>query len=202
MLNRLLKFVLLFSSLVLASTAFANTIDSLLRDKNDPIGGNPNGNITVVEFFDYQCSHCVSMARVLDAATSKNPNLRIVYKEFPIRGQLSQLAAQAALAANIQGKYHKLNQAMLNSRSLSENTILSLATQANLNVTQLKQDMHSKEVTNQLRNNYALGRTLRVTGTPAMFIAKTNATNNGEVTYILGEMTPSELQTAIDKTAQ
>lgn len=202
MLNRLLKFVLFTSSLLLATTASANTIDNLLRDKNDPVSGNPKGNITIVEFFDYQCSHCVSMSSVLDAAIRKYPNLRVVYKEFPIRGQMSQLAAQAALAANIQGKYRSMNHAMLSSRSLNESHILNLANKASLNITKLKQDMHSREVTNQLRNNYALGRTLRLTGTPALFIAKTDATSNAGVTYVLGEMSTYELQTAIDKTAR
>lgn len=202
MLNRLLKVVLFSSSLLLATVASANTIDSLLRDKNDPVGGNPKGTVTVVEFFDYQCSHCASMAYVLDAAIKKNPNLRVVYKEFPIRGRMSQLASQAALAANIQGKYHTMNRSMLHSRGINESQVVNLANKANLDITKLKQDMHSKQVIHQLNNNYALGRALRLSGTPALFIAKTNATSNRDVTYVLGELTPYELQSAIDKTAR
>jgi protein-disulfide isomerase len=79
--------------------------DPLFHQENDPIGGNPNGKVTIVEFFDYQCPHCVDMAPIIDSIVKANPDVRVVYKEFPVRGPLSKLAASAALAANQQGKY-------------------------------------------------------------------------------------------------
>src|SRR3989338_532615 len=59
--------------------------DALFQDKNTPVAGNPQGSITLVEFFDYQCPHCIDMMSTLDALTQANPNLRIVYREWPIR---------------------------------------------------------------------------------------------------------------------
>ncbi len=68
-------------------------VQSLFRNAKDPIAGNPNGTVTIVEFFDYQCSHCVDMAPVLMEAIKTAPNLRIVFKEFPIRGPMSEFAS-------------------------------------------------------------------------------------------------------------
>ena len=79
--------------------------DTLFHDNNDPIGGNANGKVTIVEFSDYQCSHCVEVAPIVDGAIKDNSNVRVVVKEFPIRGPVSDIAARAALAANKQGKY-------------------------------------------------------------------------------------------------
>src|SRR6185295_1294162 len=88
----------LFASFSVA--CFADTATWLLNEKNDPVAGNKKGNITIVEFFDYQCSHCSNMTPVLQKIIKQNPNVRVVYKEYPIRGMISEYAARAALAAH------------------------------------------------------------------------------------------------------
>lgn len=62
--------------------------DALFHADNDPVGGNVNGKVTVVEFFDYQCPHCVAMSPILDKVIKNNADVRVIYKELPIRGPM------------------------------------------------------------------------------------------------------------------
>ncbi len=183
-----------------ALTAQAGTVSALMHQVGDPIGGNPNGNVTVVEFFDYQCGHCASMAPVMQSLIKANPNLRIVYKELPIRGPVSEFAARATLAANLQGKYATLSHDIFAAEQpLTQTMILDFAKQAGVNMLQLKKDMHSRAMTDALNNNAKLAAALKINGTPAFFIGKTNESNVNALTFVLGEMSANELQTAIDK---
>ena len=77
-----------------------------------PTAGNPDGNVVLVEFFDYQCSHCKEMQPVIDKVLSGNKNVKIIYKEFPIFGAASNYAAQMALAAAKQNKYLEFHNAL------------------------------------------------------------------------------------------
>ena len=77
------------------------------------VAGNPKGNVTLVEFFDYQCIHCKKMAPVISELIKKDSNLRVIYKEFPIFGKGSEVASQVALAAAMQGKYQQMHDALL-----------------------------------------------------------------------------------------
>jgi protein-disulfide isomerase len=203
MLKSYIKSFMLVGGLLLSLGTQAAGLNNLLRNPADPVIGNPKGKVTVVEFFDYQCSHCVTMARVMAEAVKSNPNLRVVYKEFPIRGPASQLAAQAALAANLQGKYAKFSHALFSARQpFSESTIYSVAASVGLDMKQLKHDMHDKAVTQQLTDNFKLAQHMRLTGTPAFFVGPTDAENEKHVSFILGEMSPRELQAAISKASQ
>lgn len=189
----------LFFSLVLTAHA-AGSVKELFHHHGDPVVGNPNGKVTVVEFFDYQCSHCTTMAPVIKSIIKSNPEVRIVFKEFPIRGPISNYASRAAIAANKQNKYFAFNHALLSTNlTLSEESILDIAKSVGLNVNILKKEIHSSEVSSELKSNYALAKEFKVSGTPAFFIGKTNATNMSEVDFVLGEMTQGELQDAIDK---
>lgn len=80
--KQILSILSLFFSLIICAHAKAS-----LYHANDPIAGNPRGNVTVVEFFDYQCSYCIRMVPVMDAIIRANPNVRVVFKDFPIRVQ-------------------------------------------------------------------------------------------------------------------
>jgi protein-disulfide isomerase len=176
---------------------------SLFNQTADPVVGNPNGKVTLVEFFDYQCPHCVDMVPVLSALVKANPDLRIVYKEFPIRGASSQLAAKAALAANMQGKYLVLHDALMKaSPNITEAKVFELAKSLGLDVVKLKADMSSAAVDQQIKANYKLAQDLQLVGTPAFFIAKTN--NNGSsdaIEFIPGQVDQQYLQTSIQKAA-
>jgi protein-disulfide isomerase len=199
MLMKPIKFI--FTSLILAFSLTANAnsvLNGLFHQPNDPVVGNPRGNVTVVEFFDYQCSHCINMAYTMQSIISRNHDVRVVFKEYPIRGHMSELASRAALAANMQGKYYTMNHALLTA-NLSEATIYSIAKAKGLNVNKLKKDMYSSTVNNTLAMNNRLAKELGIAGTPAFFIGKTNATDTEQVSFVLGEMSQSALQSAIQK---
>src|SRR3990167_329395 len=175
-------------------------VKALFSQMNDHIAGNPNGQVTIVEFFDYQCPHCVDMAPVMDAIIKSNPNVRVVFKEFPIRGPVSEFAARAALAANKQGKYYEFSHALLSTKQpLSEETIYSIAKTQGLNVEQLKKDINDKSIDTQLKNNTKLAQDLKLFGTPAFFIGKSDATSSNGISYTPGQMDQKQIQTLIDQ---
>src|SRR3546814_2397253 len=89
--------------------------EEVCRDPASPVTGNPNGDVTLVEFFDYNCPYCRRVAPVVAEAEAADPQLRIVYKEFPILGPGSVFAAKAALAAHRQGLYFAFHEALMRS---------------------------------------------------------------------------------------
>jgi len=201
MVMKVLKCILITLGLTFSFVANAKPeVDSLFRQANDPVAGNPKGKVTIVEFFDYNCSHCVSMAHTLDAIIKSNPNVRVVFKEYPIRGPMSEIAARAALAANKQGKYYQFSHALITSHySINENNLTDIAKDAGINISEWKKDINSKTVKSQIYSNYKLARELEITGTPALFIGKTNTTKSSEMKFILGEVNQAELQDYINQ---
>jgi protein-disulfide isomerase len=172
--------------------------DALFHQPNDPIGGNPDGKVTVVEFFDYQCPHCVDMAPVITAIVKNNPDVRVIFKEFPIRGPLSDFAARAALAANKQGKYIEFSHALLSqNKDLTNDLILQVAKNSGLDVDKLKKDMEDKSIKDQINANSKLAQDLKLFGTPAIFVGKT--LKGSPITYVPGQMAQPQLQELIDK---
>jgi protein-disulfide isomerase len=181
------------------ASQFAN---ALFHTAGDPIAGNPNGTLTIVEFFDYQCQHCVQMAPVLSDLIKANGNVRIVYKELPLRSPMSELAARAALAANKQNKYLAFQHALFaSSKPISEEVILQVAGAAGLNVEQLKTDMKSESIDKQIKATKELAQQLKLLGTPAFFIGKTEISDNKKdaIIYIPGQMSLQQLQTELGK---
>jgi protein-disulfide isomerase len=171
---------------------------ALFSQGTDPVAGNPNGKITIAEFFDYQCGHCIDMAPTVDAIIKANPDVRVVYKEFPIRGPVSEFAARAALAANKQGKYRELSHGIMAAKPpLTQEAVLAIAKNVGLNVDELKKDMADKTIDAQLKANMKLAQDLKLFGTPAFFVGKTDG--NGNINYIPGEMKQEQLQSLIDQ---
>jgi protein-disulfide isomerase len=138
------------------------------------VAGDPKGNVTLVEFFDYQCVHCKKMKPVVQSLTEKNKNLRVVYKEFPIFGKTSEFASQAALAAAVQGKYKAMQDALLSQeKPLTDAIVLDAAKSIGLNIDQLKKDMDSQAIKDELAANRQLAEKIHLMGTPAFIIAST-----------------------------
>ena len=175
--------------------------DQLFKQSNDPAGGNANGKVTLVEFFDYQCPHCVDMEPDVQATIKANPDLRVVYKEFPIRGQISVIASKAALAAAKQGKYMQFHDLLMkNAQSLSADKIMELAKSIGLDPVKLKADMDSPEVEAQIKATYKLAQDLSLYGTPALFVVQTNLpTDSKKVEFIPGQVDQKMLQATINK---
>lgn len=199
---RLLKhitYLLLMMPMLAWASSQSSTLHALFQHPNDPIAGNPKGKVTIVEFFDYQCSHCISMAPTIDAIIQANPEVRVVFKDFPIGGEESLYAARVALAAKEQGKYLHLNHAFFNAHGyLSTRSVIRIAEEQGLNMARLKKDMYGKTVSRTLGSTIHLAKTLGVTGTPAIFIGPTNATDMSQVHFELGEVDKSQLQTYVN----
>ena len=165
--------------------------------------GNPKGNVTMVEFFDYQCIHCKKMAPTISELVKKDKNLRVIYKEFPIFGKSSELASQAALAAAMQGKYMQMHEALLKvEKRLDTKVVMDTAKSIGLNMTKLQKDMESKEVTDQLEANRQLAEKMHLMGTPAFVVAATPAGQfnaKSEPAFIPGAASEEALQDLIKK---
>lgn len=136
----------------------------------DPVIGDPQGDVTLVEFFDYRCGYCRTMTPTLRQLLEQDGKLRLVMKEFPILGPESVIASQAALAAQRQGKYREMHFALLEAESLTQDSIMALARREGLDPERLAADMESGPVRSQLEANLKLAETLGVTGTPAFLI--------------------------------
>jgi protein-disulfide isomerase len=145
--------------------------DEIFHDPASPISGNPQGDVTVVEFFDYNCPYCRRVAPMLAEAEKADPNLRFVYKEWPILGPNSTFAARAALAAVKQGKYGAFHKAMMGASGVvNEGKVIEIAKAAALDVARLKKDMDDPEIKGMIERNHALAAALRITGTPSFVI--------------------------------
>lgn len=151
-------------------TARAN---ELLRDPASPVGGNPDGDVTIVEFFDYNCPYCRKMGPVMVELEQSDPNLRIVYKEFPVLGPNSTAAAKVALAAHRQGKYDEYHKTMMHAQGAAdEASALKLAEELGLDMERLKEDMSDPEIEAAINRNLALAQELRINGTPTFVIGE------------------------------
>lgn len=143
----------------------------VFHDPDSPVGGNFSGGATVVEFFDYNCPYCKTMAPLVTKAEAADPRLRVVYKEFPILGPGSVFAAKAALAAAKQGKYEAFHRALYQVRGhVDEAKVLEVAGTVGLDVARLKADMQDKGIYDELTKNEKLAETLHITGTPGFVI--------------------------------
>ena len=185
-----------------AKSAVFDNADALFNGTVTVVG-NPKGKVTLVEFFDYQCIHCVKMAPTLVELVKKNPDLRVIYKEFPIFGESSITASKAALAAGMQGKYLQMHDALLKiGKHMDDKTVMAKAASVGLNMEQLKKDMASKEVAAMLDANRELADKMHLQGTPAFVIASTpdgKFNPKSEPSFIPGGSSEDVLQGLIKK---
>lgn len=143
----------------------------LFDDPRSPVDGNPQGDLTLVEFLDYNCHACRRMAPILAEAKERDPGLRIVYKEFPIRGPDSIRAAKAALAAHRQGKYIEFHKTLMNTPgNVTQASIQETAHTLEMDVESLLADMDDPATARQIEQNLALAQELGITGTPGLVI--------------------------------
>lgn len=147
--------------------------EEIFNDPASPVGGNLQGDVTLVEFFDYNCPYCRQAAPILQQLQQADTGLRVVFKEFPILGPGSTFAARAALASQKQGKYVAFHEAMMTFKgSISEGSTLEIATKVGLDVEQLKADMADPTIGAAIRSNFELVDALRISGTPSFVVGK------------------------------
>lgn len=145
--------------------------DLIERDPNAPVLGNPEGDVTVVEFFDYNCPYCRRVKPEVRALIEEDPNIRLVYREWPILGDGSVFAAKAALAARAQGKYEEFHWAMMAIKGRAqEATVLRVAEEVGLDLEQLKKDMKAPEVAEHIATSMRLTQALGFNGTPSFVV--------------------------------
>ena len=147
--------------------------DELLRDPASPVGANPAGDVSIVEFFDYRCPYCKAVAPDLDKALAQDGKVKLVYKEFPILGPVSVTASKAALAAQMQGKYVPFHQKLISYKgNLDDATIYKLAEDVGLDLAKLKADMTKPEIQAIIDKNTKLADKLNVQGTPGFIVGQ------------------------------
>lgn len=174
----------------------------LFRAPTSPVGGDISGTVTLVEFFDYQCSHCRDMSTVVDGLMQQNANLRVVYKEFPIFGASSDFAARAALAAARQGKYQAFHDALMQAPlPLTQKAVLDLAKSQGIDANKLQADMNSQAVSDELKQNEQLASKLKLLGTPAFIVSPTQVSSTADATLVPGATSGATLQQLISKAA-
>jgi protein-disulfide isomerase len=154
-----------------AEKALVERRSEVFDDPATPVGGNPRGDVTIVEFFDYRCPYCKQVLPALQALLKEDGKLRFVYKEMPVLGPQSVTAAHAALAAQRQGKYEAFHTAMMAAKGqISDDTVYKVAGSVGLDVERLKQDMKAPEIDKAVKANLALASALNIHGTPGFVI--------------------------------
>ncbi len=143
----------------------------IFDDPATPVGGNPQGDVAIVEFFDYRCPYCKQVHPAIQNLLDQDRKLRFVYKELPVLGPQSDMAAHAALAARLQGKYEPFHIAMMAIKGqITDEVVYRVAGSIGLDVDRLKRDMTDPEIDQALSANKALANALDIRGTPGFII--------------------------------
>ncbi len=151
--------------------AIAAAEADLYREPSSPIAGNPEGDVTIVEFFDYNCPYCKRVTPEIFGLLARDGNIRYIAKEWPVFGEDSLFAARAALASEKQGKYARFHQALMAIRGpANPETVKRAAEEVGLDWAQLQEDMEDEDIGLALARNDSLARRIGVQGTPAMVI--------------------------------
>lgn len=164
---------------------------SLERDPTSPVLGNRDGNITLTEFFDYNCAHCRAVVGRIPELIGADSQLRIAYREWPVFGEGSEFAAAAALASLEQGKYWEFHHALLTMNGRAEEaSVMRTARRVGLDETRLRQDIDADHIANHLALSGMLADHMGLMGTPT-FICGDEA--------VFGEMTLTELRALVGR---
>jgi protein-disulfide isomerase len=151
-----------------------NNQKALFNTFGDPEAGNPNGDVTVVEFYDPRCPYCRKMLPGIEAMLQKDHGIRLVYKDIPVLGEGSVLESKAILAAQKQGAYLKMQTALMTDPAQpSPELIMSKARALGLDALKLNADINSTSMRDRIRANLELSRVMKVIGTPTFVIGDT-----------------------------
>jgi protein-disulfide isomerase len=144
---------------------------ALAQDPALPVIGNPNADVTIVEFSDYNCPYCKAMEPRLAALLKADRKVKLVMMEFPILTPASMTGTRAALAAMNQGKYAAFHQALMRFEgNVTDADVFDVAKSVGLDVARLKKDMAAPRIADRIIANYNLARGIRVVQTPAVIV--------------------------------
>jgi protein-disulfide isomerase len=147
----------------------------MLSDPGTDVAGATDADVTIVEFLDYNCPYCKRFAPTLQSLLAEDHRIAVVYKDWPILGDVSEYAARSALAARWQGKYLAAHDALLNGSRLTQNNQVDLALKrAGIDLGALKtaQTSHAKDIDALLARNDAEAHALHLRGTPGIVIGR------------------------------
>ncbi|MCP5382713.1 MAG: DsbA family protein [Kordiimonadaceae bacterium] len=145
--------------------------DQLYNDGYSYVAGNKDGDVTLIEFYDYNCGYCKQVPSILSKLLDEDKNLKIIYKELPILAESSNYASAAAMAAIKQGKFMEFHNAMMkNKRSLTKDLVIKIARDAGLDEEKLKEDMKDPEIVSNITKTKYLVQNIGISGTPGFVI--------------------------------
>jgi len=151
--------------------AISDNAEAIFRSSHAVAAGNPSGDVTVVEFFDYNCGYCRRAMPDVLKLVDNDDKVRLVFKELPLFGDSSEAAAKGALAAHKQGKYFEMHQKLLSeSGKADKEKVLRIANEIGLDVPRLEKDMEDHSVQEALDEARSLAQKLDVQGTPFYLI--------------------------------
>jgi protein-disulfide isomerase len=152
----------------------ADLAQLVLHDPESPVGGNPNGDVTIVAFLDYNCPFCRRSTPQLNAFLATDPNVRLVYKDWPILSEASVTEAKVALAARYQNKYREAHDALMaiTIRPASTAAVKTAMKSAGLDIDRLNKDLaaHNDDIDALLKRDEAEAEALGFQGTPVFLI--------------------------------
>jgi protein-disulfide isomerase len=147
--------------------------DSLVAP-DDPVAGDPNGDVTIVEFFDTRCPYCRTVEPVMNALLAQDKKVRLVFKDLPILGEGSVMGTKALIAAQKQGAYVRMREAVMKlPRDAGIDQVRDAALALGLDWPRMVKDMDDATVKTRIEANLALAHRLGVQGTPAFVIGNT-----------------------------
>jgi len=154
-----------------AKNVVATRARELFDDPGSPVAGNPKGDVTIVEFFDFRCPVCKKIHPVLSEVVKADGNIRVIYKQWPILGPESEYAARVALASRYQGKYLALHEALIGAETkLTIEEVMRIAAKVGLDRQRLLKDIERPEIQQDLMKSYMLADELKINGTPSYVI--------------------------------
>jgi protein-disulfide isomerase len=146
-------------------------IDWILNNDDLPVAGNPDGDITVVEFYDYNCGYCKKAMSDVTTLIEEDKGVKFVFVEMPILGRTSDMAARWALAAEKQDKFLQYHIGLMNHRGpLNEDALERIANNVGLDIAQMREDMAAPDVDRLISEKSAKASAMGITGTPAFII--------------------------------
>ena len=150
------------------------TRDMILNDSHAPVGGNPDGDLTIVDFFDYNCPYCKMAAKSLEKIVKADGNIRLVYRDWPILAETSIVGARLALAAKYQGQYLSVHRALMDipGYGISQEQMLAAVRKTGVDQPRLDVDIaaHADDILRLIKRNLSIAEAIGLQGTPGFLV--------------------------------
>lgn len=183
----------------IAMAAIQQNKQQLFNNPVSPVIGNPEGDVVMIEFYDYQCGHCKAMTPIVANLIKENKDLKVILKDWPIFGQNSRYAAKAsvAVAKEDKDKYFAFHEALFKvDGPLSEDKVKAIAKQSGVDFSKISKEINAPYTEQQMKDNFELAQDLKLVGTPAFIVANKALT---QFRFVPGAISKQQLQQLIDE---